>query len=200
MSLAAAAPSARPPPRGPAPPTGTGVERRLHVVQGEQATTRDPDVVLTTILGSCVAACLFDPMAGIGGMNHFLLPGDAAASTGLRHGVHAMELLVNALLSEGAARGRLQAKLFGGARMLDGLTDVGAQNAAFAEGFLKREGVRLVGSCLRGDQARRVQFWPVSGRARQMLLAPADRDAFDGERTRRVAPAPPADDGGVEFF
>ena len=198
MSLAAA-PSARPPPRGPAPPPA-GVERRLHVVQGEQATTRDPDVVLTTILGSCVAACLFDPLAGIGGMNHFLLPGDAAASTGLRHGVHAMELLVNALLSEGAARGRLQAKLFGGARMLDGLTDVGAQNAAFAETFLKREGVRLVGSCLRGDQARRVQFWPVSGRARQMLLAPADRDAFDGERTRRVAPAAPADDGGVEFF
>ncbi len=181
-----------------------GAERRLHVVQGEQAVSRDPALCLTTILGSCVAACLHDPVAGVGGMNHFLLPGDHAGASGLRMGVHAMELLVNALLAEGAARGRLQGKLFGGGRMLDGLTDVGAQNAAFAEGFLRAEGISHVGGSLRGDSARRVQFWPATGRVRQMQLAPADRSAFDGERKRPAREAAPAstgvDAGALELF
>ena len=178
----------------------TGAERRLHVVQGEQAVSRDPALCLTTILGSCVAACLHDPVAGVGGMNHFLLPGDQAGASGLRLGVHAMELLVNALLAEGAARGRLQGKLFGGGRMLDGLTDVGAQNARFAEGFLRAEGIAHVGGSLRGDCARRVQFWPATGRVRQMQLAPADRSAFDGERARPTRPAAPVDAGALELF
>ncbi len=173
-------------------------ERRVHVVQGEQHVTAAPEVMLTTILGSCVAACLFDPVAGVGGMNHFLLPGDAANASGVRHGVHAMELLVNALLRAGASRGRLQGKLFGGARLLEGLTDVGAQNADFAENFLRREGVACVGGSLRGVQPRRVQFWPVSGRARQLQLAPTERQVFEVERPRRVEPKP--DDGDVELF
>ena len=88
-------------------------------------------MVLTTLLGSCVAACIRDPMAGVGGMNHFLLPGGTLGGNDRavqRHGVHAMELLVNDLLKHGARRDRLEAKLFGGARMIDGLTDVGRQN------------------------------------------------------------------------
>ena len=181
-------------------PAGAGppAERRVHVVQGEQHVTSAPEVMLTTILGSCVAACLFDPVAKVGGMNHFLLPGDAAAASGVRHGVHAMELLVNALLRAGASRGRLQGKLFGGERLVEGLTDVGAQNADFAEDFLRREGVNCAGGSLRGVQARRVQFWPVVGRARQLQLAPTERQVFDVERPRRAAPEP--DDGDVELF
>ena len=108
--------------------------KRMHVVQGEQFVTTDPEVVLTTLLGSCVAACMRDPVAGVGGMNHFLLPGGRSSSADRqaeRHGVHAMELLVNALLQRGARRDRLEAKLFGGARLIDGLTDVGRQNAEF---------------------------------------------------------------------
>jgi chemotaxis protein CheD len=181
-------------------PASTSGERRLHVVQGEQAVSRDPQLCLTTILGSCVAACLHDPVAGVGGMNHFLLPGDKAGASGLREGVHAMELLVNALLAQGAARGRLQAKLFGGGRMLDGLTDVGAQNARFAEGFLRAEGIAHVGGSLRGDCARRVQFWPATGRVRQMQLATADRSAFEGERRRPARPAAPVEAGALELF
>jgi len=85
--------------------------RKVHVIQGEFFVTEAPDLVLTTILGSCVAACMRDAVAGVGGMNHFLLPGDDGRQSegGLRYGVQAMELLVNGLLRRGARRDRLEA-------------------------------------------------------------------------------------------
>lgn len=182
-------------------PTAPG-SLRVHVVQGEQFVSDDPDAVLTTLLGSCVAACMRDPVAGIGGMNHFLLPGgrtQSADTQAQRHGVHAMELLVNALLSRGARRDRLEAKLFGGARLIDGLTDVGRQNAEFAQRFLAAEGIRHVGGSLLGEYGRKVQFWPVSGRARQSLMERENIQVFDAERRRR--PIPPVEsDGSVELF
>ena len=187
---------------GAHPGARPGVELRIHVVQGEQFVTDDPDMVLTTLLGSCVAACMRDPVAGVGGMNHFLLPGgnpsdlDAKAE---RHGVHAMELLVNALLNHGARRDRLEAKLFGGARLIDGLTDVGRQNAHFAERFLAAEGIRHVGGSLLGEHGRKIQYWPVSGRARQSLMEREARQIFEAER--RVPAIPPSEsDGSVELF
>jgi chemotaxis protein CheD len=182
--------------------TGLAIsERRINVVQGEYQVTADPGMVLTTLLGSCVAACLRDPVAGVGGMNHFLLPGDDRedGTDSLRYGVHSMELLVNGLLCAGARRDRLEGKLFGGARLLRGLTDIGEMNAAFGEAFFRREGIQLTGSSLRGAHGRRVQFWPVSGRARQMALGNDAAEVFDSER-RRARPAPPVDDGAVELF
>jgi chemotaxis protein CheD len=175
-------------------------ERRLHVIRGEQLVSSDPAVVLVTVLGSCVSACIRDPIAGVGGMNHFLLPGASEnRRVGISHGVHAMELLVNDLLRHGARKERLEAKLFGGARMLEGLTDVGAQNASFAERFLKDEGIAYVGGSVRGEYARRVQFWPSAGRGRQMLLG-VSAEVFDSERTP-AAPAPVADEAGaLELF
>jgi len=179
-------------------------ERRINIVQGEQHVDRDPTVVLTTILGSCVAACLFDPIAAIGGMNHFLLPGsqpgrdDANSSGAMRYGAYSMELLINGLLREGATRQRLRAKLFGGARMLKGLTDVGDSNAAFAERFLFEEGIAVIGGSLRGDRGRRIQFWPASGRAQQIEFGTGDDAIF---RTERRAPPPaPASAGSLELF
>lgn len=147
-------------------------ERMIHVHQGECRISEDPRVVMTTMLGSCVAACLRDPEAQVGGMNHFLLPeAETADRTALlRYGAHSMELLVNGLLSMGARRERLQAKLFGGGQMAEGLSDIGAKNAAFAEQYLKREGIPIIGGSLRGRHARRIQFWPVSGRVRQLAL------------------------------
>jgi chemotaxis protein CheD len=176
-------------------------ERRLHVIRGEHFVSSDPAVVLVTVLGSCVAACIRDPIAGVGGMNHFLLPGSSEnRRVGISHGVHAMELLVNDLLRHGARRDRLEAKLFGGARMVEGLTDVGAQNAAFAERFLKDEGIPCLGGSLRGEHARRVQFWPASGRGRQLLLG-VNAEVFDSERTPAAAPlAAPQDSGALELF
>lgn len=175
--------------------------RPVHIVQGEQYVTDDSEAVLTTILGSCVAACLRDPVAGIGGMNHFLLPGGdprKGDTDSVRYGVHAMELLVNALLSSGARRERLEGKLFGGARLITGLTDVGAMNAAFAEEFLRREGLSYVGGSLRGDSGRRIQFWPVSGRARQVFLPKDTQEVF--ARERAPAPKPAVDTGALELF
>lgn len=177
-----------------------GGARPIHVVQGEQHVTADPDAVLTTILGSCVAACLRDPVAAVGGMNHFLLPGgDGRRSEGdcVRYGVHAMELLVNALLQAGARRERLEAKLFGGARMIKGLTDIGALNARFAEDFLRREGLQHVGGSLGGESGRRIQYWPVSGRARQVFLS-QETQAVMAQETR--VRTPPVDSGSLELF
>lgn len=174
-------------------------EVRIHVIQGEHHVSADPQVVLTTILGSCVAACLRDPVARIGGMNHFLLPGGSEQHVrGLA--VHAMEVLVNALLQRGARRDRLEAHLFGGARMVDRLTDVGALNADFAEAFLSGEGIRHLGGSLRGVGGRRIQFWPVSGRARQLRLERGAPDVFADERRIRPVAAAPADSGALELF
>jgi chemotaxis protein CheD len=175
----------------------TGAERRIHVVQGEYFVTDDPGAMLTTILGSCVAACIRDPLARVGGMNHFLLPGDERSDS-LRYGVQSMELLVNGLLKRGAQRNRLEAKLFGGARVVGGLTDIGDQNALFAERFLMDEGIVFTGGSLGGALARRIQYWPATGRARQLFLAPAE--AMVGRELELKAAIAPKDDGQVELF
>jgi len=178
-----------------APPPDT--VRKIHVIQGEFHVSGDPDVMLTTVLGSCVAACLHDPVARVGGMNHFLLADNAGQrgdEEAVRYGAYAMEMLINGLLKLGASRGRLQAKLFGGARMFNGLSDVGAANARFARQFLIDEGITLIGDSLGGTVARRVEFWPTTGRARQRLNGAAEPPP----------PAPrrpiPADLGEVELF
>ena len=153
--------------------SGAHPERRIHIVQGEYKVSDDPNVVVSTLLGSCVAACIRDPLAGVGGMNHFLLPGEDARSHSQeaeRYGDYLMELLVNGLMKQGAHRDRLEAKLFGGARMMRGLSDIGKKNAEFAERYLKYEGIKVVGKDLGGQRGRRLQYWPVTGRARQSYV------------------------------
>jgi chemotaxis protein CheD len=172
--------------------------RKINIVQGEYEVSADPRVVFTTILGSCVAACIHDPVARVGGLNHFLLPGESA-SEHLRYGAYAMELLVNGLLQRGARRERMQAKLFGGAVVQAGLTNVGEQNSVFAETFLEREGIALTGKSLRGVQARRIQYWPVAGRARQLLVPPTDTSVFRQERPA-AQPQALSTAGEVELF
>lgn len=170
--------------------------QRIHVGQGEHHVSADPGVMLTTVLGSCVALCLRDPVAGVGGMNHFLLPEGAGSGTdaGRRYGAYAMEVLINDCLKAGARRERLEAKLFGGGRMFDALRDVGGANADFAERFLRDEGVPLVGGSLRGAGGRRLQYWPVSGRALQRAVADAVPPAPP------VPPRPAPEAGALELF
>jgi len=173
---------------------------RVHVVQGEHFVSGDPDTVMTTILGSCVAVCMTDPVRGVGGMNHFLLPEGrgGVADEDRRYGVNLMELLINDLLRLGARRERLQAKLFGGARMFDGLSDVGAGNAAFAEKFLRDEGIPIVGQSLGGTEARRVQYWPTTGRAQQKTVT--DNADLATLRVKPPKVEAPVADGAVELF
>jgi len=170
--------------------------RKIHVIQGQFHVAGGEDVVLTTILGSCVAACIRDPVLGIGGMNHFLLPEGAGAGTdaGRRYGAYAMEVLINECLKRGAQRNRLEAKLFGGGRMFDSLSDVGAANADFAEKFLADEGIPVVSRSLRGAGGRRIHYWPVSGRARQRVVT-------DGAILPPATPPPPSvATGDLELF
>jgi chemotaxis protein CheD len=168
-------------------------DRRVHVGQGEHHVSDEPGLVLTTVLGSCVAACIFDPVRRVGGMNHFLLPDGAGTGVGQRYGAYAMELLINEVLKAGARRDRLEAKLFGGGRMFDTLGDVGGANADFAERYLVTEGIQLVGGSLRGTGGRSLHYWPASGRAFQRTVA--DRAAL-----QPVRPAPRPAGGEVELF
>lgn len=168
----------------------------FHVTQGQYAVSGRETTRLCTLLGSCVTACIRDPIARLGGMNHFLLPEGAGGSTSLSYGVNAMELLINDLLCQGARRDRLEAKLFGGGRILRGLSDVGAKNAEFAQRFLATEGISHIGGSLGGRFARRVEYWPHSGRVRQQILDRSD-DIFQAEV---AVPAAPEADGAMELF
>lgn len=141
------------------------------IIQGEFGISDNPDEAISTILGSCVAAFLRDPISGIGGMNHFLLPGtDQSERNALKYGINAMELLINALIQAGARRRQLEGKLFGGAKMVAGLSDIGAANAEFAEEFLRKEGIRYLGGSLGGDYGRKIRAWPATGQIQQMRL------------------------------
>ena len=135
--------------------------------------------------------------APVHGPREFLLADGTVSDTrqnAERYGVHAMELLLNGLLKRGAQRHRLEAKLFGGAKTMDGLADVGATNARFAREFVKREDIKLVGECLGGTRGRRIHFWPVSGRARRIFIS-------EPVPLRPVVTAPaPASSGALELF
>ncbi|WP_454020928.1 chemotaxis protein [Azospirillum sp. Marseille-Q6669] len=145
------------------------------VLGHHRISSRDDDMLVTT-LGSCVAACINDPVVRVGGMNHFLLPGSPSGGEGFgvatRYGSVAMEWLINDLLTRGARRERMEVKLFGAARVIDTSLDVGAANAAFAVDYVRREGLALAVQDLGGDKGRRVHFFPTTGRAFRRLLRP----------------------------
>jgi len=172
---------------------------RVFLVQGEYWVSDQAGLVVSTTLGSCVASCLYDPQARVGGINHFLLPHGEAfeGPDAVRYGAHAMELLINGMLHAGARKDRMVAKLFGGARLSAHLPDVGGSNAAFAEHFLRHEGIAYLGGSTRGVAARRIEFWPESGRVRQREIPNFDGEVLRAERRPRP-PAPQA--GSIEFF
>lgn len=143
--------------------------RRGYITQGEYAVGGVCDPEISTILGSCVAVCLWDPEARIGGMNHILLP-SGTEHGGDRFGAFEMEQLINALIKRGAARSNLEAKVFGGASMLDGLTDIGRRNAEFALQFLAAEELPVRAKSVGGTKARQVRFLPGLGLARQRFV------------------------------
>lgn len=165
----------------------------------------DDGLLLTTTLGSCVAACLWDRRAQVGGMNHFMLPaggGAAALAASGRYGSYAMELLINALMKRGATRATLEAKVFGGAQLISGMhsMNIGAANTDFVLDYLKTERIPVVARDVLGSAARKVCFVAASGQAMVRRLAGAPHDAlFASERaTARRRPAAPG--GTVDLF
>lgn len=139
------------------------------ILPGEYFATRR-DMLIVTVLGSCVSACLHDSHQGIGGMNHFLLPDRSSQKPALdasaRYGVHAMELLLNQMMKIGAKKPQLVAKVFGGGNMLSHATSgsVGARNAEFVLSFLDTENIPVVGQDLLADWPRKVYFFSATGR------------------------------------
>ncbi|HEX6833359.1 MAG TPA: chemoreceptor glutamine deamidase CheD [Rudaea sp.] len=162
------------------------------------------EVAIVTILGSCVSACLRDPVAGIGGMNHFMLPENRdGEGVSARYGSHAMELLINALLKAGARRDRLVAKVFGGGNVLKSFTanPVGTRNAEFVLQYLRVEKIPVRAQDLAGIHPRKIWFFPVTGRVVVQRL-PHGHDAEVAREEiayrERISVAPRG--GEVELF
>lgn len=163
---------------------------------------------ISTVLGSCVSTCLWDPVARIGGMNHFMLPGDpgsAASPWGVsaRFGVYAMDVLINEMVHLGADRRRLVAKAFGGAQVLQGFDtlDVGAMNSEFVLNFLREEGIELLAQDLLGDCPRKLHFFPATGKVQLKRLHLQQGDAVQRqERDYLMRLAGGIQAGEVEIF
>jgi chemotaxis protein CheD len=147
---------------------------RITILQGQARVSAGPRVEFATVLGSCVASCLFDPEAEVGGMNHFLLAEPPIKLPGsevdVHYGVYLMELLINEMLANGASKTRLRAHLYGGANLRPGMAPIGTANANFARTFLERERIPLVHADLGGTCARRVDFRPASGKVRCRIV------------------------------
>ncbi|OYY92481.1 MAG: chemotaxis protein CheD [Hydrogenophilales bacterium 28-61-23] len=166
------------------------------------------DMLLVTVLGSCVSACIRDPKTGIGGMNHFMLPeggGDRRdlLSNSARYGGYAMEVLINQLVKLGADRKRLEAKVFGGAAVLRGFTtvQVGEMNSEFVLDYLRTERIRVVAEDLLDVYPRKVYYFPATGRVMvRKLKAVHNNTIVERERdySQRLKSAPLA--GEVELF
>lgn len=167
------------------------------------------DIVISTVLGSCVSACIWDKQAGIGGMNHFMLPegakegGDPIGLAG-RYGVFAMEQLINELIKRGGRKANFEAKVFGGGAVMRNFTtmNVGERNAQFVLDFLKTEGVRIASQDLLDVHPRRVAFFPNSGRALCKKLAQADATLVAEEQkyNAKLKTSSKVSSGDIELF
>ena len=175
------------------------------ILPGEYfVTTRD--MLLVTVLGSCVAACIRDSENGIGGMNHFMLPdegGKDVVSSSARYGTYAMEMLINHLLKSGARRNRLEAKVFGGGAVLESLSssNVGARNAEFVLKFLQTEKIPVVAKDLLDSYPRKVYYFPASGRVLVKKLHRVHNETlFSREREYKARLTTAKVEGDVELF
>ncbi len=178
----------------------------VKILPGEYYVT-GRDMVLVTVLGSCVAACIRDRLSGIGGMNHFMLPGNendtSPAGTSARYGTYAMELMINQLLKSGAKRSNLEAKVFGGGNVLRGFTvaNVGQRNAEFVIDYLQTERIALLAEDLLGLYPRKVYYFPATGRILVKQLRTAHNDTIVQREVQYSQRIKNADiQGDVELF
>ncbi|PPD30693.1 MAG: chemotaxis protein CheD [Methylomonas sp.] len=149
------------------------------LLPGEYYVTKD-DEMITTVLGSCVSACIRDSVLGIGGMNHFMLPEtsrsrlssreESVVGTALRYGNYAMEHLINTILQYGGKRKNLEVKLFGGGKIIATLGDVGSRNIEFVLDYVDTEALNLVSHDLGDIYPRKVNFFPLTGKVRMKKI------------------------------
>lgn len=179
------------------------------LLPGDFYVTRE-DEVLDTVLGSCVAACIHSPRLKIGGMNHFMLPRptgtgvdtwDDLRGRATRYGTASMEQLINRILSQGLRREELEVKVFGGARVLAAMTDVGMHNVTFVREYLKKEGLKVVAEDVGDTCPRHIHFFPITGKVRvrhlganqQSGVASREEKYLKGLATQPVS-------GGIDLF
>lgn len=146
------------------------------------------DEMITTVLGSCVSACIRDPMTGIGGMNHFMLPetsktrlqsrDESVVGTALRYGNYAMEHLINTILRQGGKRKNLEVKLFGGGKIIATLGDIGHKNIEFVLEYIDTEALKLISQDLGDIYPRKVNFFPQTGKVRMKKIKDLHNDTI----------------------
>ena len=173
----------------------------VKVLPGEYF-VHDEDILITTTLGSCIAACIYDRERKIGGMNHFMLP-EGSGDSG-RYGSFAMELLINEMLKRGASRMTMEAKVFGGGAVISGMNtiNVGERNTKFVIDYLATERIPIVSKDVMEIYPRKVCFLPASGKAMVKRLAPTHAENFvaqDRVAAQRAAPVVTSG-GSVDLF
>ena len=173
----------------------------VKIFSGDYFVTDKPKHVLMTILGSCVAACVRDPVANVGGMNHFLLPGTEKDESA-RFGAYAMEVLINDILKKGGRKDRLEVKLFGGGNVINNSAMIGNKNADFAIDFIKKEGLSIAKTDLKGTSPRRVHYYPDTGKVMVRKIGEKEEKELIKEETtyEKSLVAHKKEEGDVELF
>lgn len=180
------------------------------ILPGEYYVTKENELI-TTVLGSCISACIRDKESGIGGMNHFMLPvtttdklaqgNYAVVGNATRYGNYAMEHLINTILSNGGKRKNLEVKVFGGGKIIPSLTDVGIKNIDFVLEYIDTEGLALISKDLGDIYPRKIIYFPQSGKVAMKKIQDLHNDTI-AQRERQyfnnIKNAPVA--GDVELF
>ena len=179
------------------------------VLPGEYYVSRQ-DEIISTVLGSCVAACVRDPVTKVGGMNHFMLPGESNRNGGwggegglvTRYGIAAMENLINDILKQGSEKSRLEFKLFGGGAVLAmEQNNIGDRNIAFVRDFIETEGFQVLAEDLGGPHPRKVNYYPATGRVMvRKLRSLQSRVVADKENAYRANIQRKESPGEIELF
>ena len=177
----------------------------VKIFAGDFYVSRRSGEMLSTILGSCIAACVRDPVTRIGGMNHFLLPGDENMVTDIgaaaRYGVFAMESLINGILKAGGEKSRLEVKVFGGGNVTNNSAKIGSKNAVFVRKFLADEGFKIAAQDLEGELPRRVHYFPDTGKVMMRKLhRKDDMVVVDEEKRYQQSIAVKPVEGDVDLF
>lgn len=181
----------------------------VKLMTGDCYVTNEPHEMLVTILGSCVSACIRDPVAGVGGMNHILLPGSGDVDKAVRgdpgystrFGVYAMEELINGILKLGGRKERLETKIFGGGNVIKNSALIGTKNIKFVKEFLKNERISIHAEDVGGSHPRRIHYFPDSGKVRmRALLRKDDLRIVEEEKTYQREVVKHKDEQDVELF
>jgi len=165
--------------------------RYTSISQGEYSVSADPDAVITTVLGSCVAACIRDPRTGVGGMNHFVLPRPPqhlAAGDPTRYGSYLMPRLIDELVAQGAHPNRLEAQVFGGGSPGAAYYNIGERNVDFALDYLARLNIPTRNVSRVGQSGCRLEYWPASGKTVHRPLSTPEAPRAPAIVLRRVMP------------